>query len=68
MALKTAMYMRVSTVDQSVDSQRRELEDFIERCEADGMTHFGEVPYSVRSYFEALAIPLRPPPGSEDQR
>ena len=37
----------------------RRLEDFIERCEADGMTHFGEVPYTVRSYFEALAAPLR---------
>ena len=34
------------------------LEDFIERCEADGMTTFGEVPYSVRSYFEALSAPL----------
>ena len=40
----------------------RELEDFIERCEADGMTHLGEVPYTVRSYFEALAAPLRPRP------
>ena len=38
----------------------RNLEDFIERCEADGITHFGEVPYTVRSYFEALAAPLRP--------
>ena len=37
----------------------RRLEDFIERCEADGMTHFGEVPYTVRSYCEALAAPLR---------
>ena len=31
MALKTAIYMRVSTAEQSVDSQRRELVDFIER-------------------------------------
>ena len=31
MALKTAIYMRVSTADQSVDSQRQELQKFIER-------------------------------------
>ena len=31
MALKTAIYMRVSTADQSVDSQRQELLEFIER-------------------------------------
>lgn len=31
MALKTAIYMRVSTADQSVDSQRLELQEFIER-------------------------------------
>jgi DNA invertase Pin-like site-specific DNA recombinase len=31
MALKTAIYMRVSTADQSVDSQRLELLEFIER-------------------------------------
>jgi putative DNA-invertase from lambdoid prophage Rac len=31
MALKTAIYMRVSTADQCVDSQRQELLQFIER-------------------------------------
>ena len=31
MALKTAIYMRVSTADQSVDSQRQELVEFIGR-------------------------------------
>ena len=31
MSLKTAIYMRVSTADQSVDSQRQELMEFIER-------------------------------------
>ena len=31
MALKTAIYMRVSTQDQNVDSQRRELLEFIEK-------------------------------------
>jgi DNA invertase Pin-like site-specific DNA recombinase len=31
MALKTAIYMRVSTQDQNVDSQRQELLTFIER-------------------------------------
>jgi putative DNA-invertase from lambdoid prophage Rac len=30
-ALKTAIYMRVSTADQSVDSQRQELLEFIDR-------------------------------------
>jgi hypothetical protein len=40
----------------------RDLEDFIKRCEADGMTHFGEVPYTVRSYFEALAAKLKRQP------
>jgi len=40
----------------------RRLEDFIVRCEADGITHFGEVPYDVRSYFDALSAPLRPQP------
>jgi hypothetical protein len=42
------------------------LETFIDRCEADGFTHFGEVPYTVRTYFEALAAPLRPPPDLEE--
>ena len=31
MALKTAIYMRVSTQDQCVDSQRQELLKFIEK-------------------------------------
>lgn len=31
MALKTAIYMRVSTQDQCVDSQRQELLQFIEK-------------------------------------
>ena len=31
MALKTAVYMRVSTADQCVDSQRQELLQFIEK-------------------------------------
>ena len=31
MALKTAIYMRVSTADQCVDSQRQELLQFIEK-------------------------------------
>ena len=31
MSLKTAIYMRVSPADQSVDSQRQELMEFIER-------------------------------------
>jgi putative DNA-invertase from lambdoid prophage Rac len=30
-ALKTAIYMRVSTADQSIDSQRKELLEFIDR-------------------------------------
>ena len=31
MALKTAIYMRVSTQDQCVDSQRQELLQFIKK-------------------------------------
>ncbi len=68
--MTTPDYVRAMVEEPPADPEARAaakaealawLEDHIERCAASGITHFGEVPYDVNSYFNALAAKLRAP-------